>query len=53
MKIALVSDAWAPQVNGVVRTLMTTVAGLRGLGHVVETIVPLGVMPMRLSPAQK
>ena len=30
MRIALVSDAWAPQVNGVVRTLTTTVAMLRG-----------------------
>ncbi|WP_019833905.1 glycosyltransferase family 4 protein [Sphingomonas sp. PR090111-T3T-6A] len=40
MRIALVSDAWAPQVNGVVRTLTTTVAMLRGQGHVVETITP-------------
>ena len=40
MKIALVSDAWAPQVNGVVRTLMTTVALLRARGHLVETITP-------------
>jgi glycosyltransferase involved in cell wall biosynthesis len=40
VKIALVSDAWSPQVNGVVRTLQTTVAGLRTLGHVVETITP-------------
>jgi len=40
MRIALVSDAWAPQVNGVVRTLTTTVAMLRGQGHEVETITP-------------
>jgi len=40
MKIALVSDAWAPQVNGVVRTLTTTVALLRARGHQVETITP-------------
>ncbi len=40
MRIALVSDAWAPQVNGVVRTLTTTVARLRGQGHAVETITP-------------
>ncbi|SFR77320.1 glycosyltransferase family 4 protein [Sphingomonas jatrophae] len=40
MKIALVSDAWSPQVNGVVRTLSTTVAQLRSGGHVVETITP-------------
>ena len=40
MKIALVSDAWAPQVNGVVRTLTTTVAWLRRIGHAVETFTP-------------
>jgi len=40
MKIALVSDAWAPQVNGVVRTLTTTVALLRSRGHRVETLTP-------------
>ena len=40
MRIAIVSDAWAPQVNGVVRTLTTTVAQLRARGHEVETITP-------------
>lgn len=40
MRIALVSDAWTPQVNGVVRTLSTTVAQLRARGHAVETITP-------------
>jgi glycosyltransferase involved in cell wall biosynthesis len=40
MRIALVSDAWRPQVNGVVRTLETTVARLRARGHVVEPITP-------------
>jgi glycosyltransferase involved in cell wall biosynthesis len=40
MRIALVSDAWRPQVNGVVRTLETTVGVLRARGHVVETITP-------------
>jgi glycosyltransferase involved in cell wall biosynthesis len=40
MRIALVSDAWAPQVNGVVRTLRTTVAELERRGHRVETITP-------------
>ncbi len=42
MRIALVSDAWTPQVNGVVRTLTTTVAELRRQGHRVETITPDG-----------
>jgi glycosyltransferase involved in cell wall biosynthesis len=40
MRIALVSDAWRPQINGVVRTLETTVGTLRGRGHAVETITP-------------
>ena len=40
MKLALVSDAWRPQINGVVRTLETTVGKLRGRGFVVETITP-------------
>ncbi len=40
MRIALVSDAWAPQVNGVVRTLSTTVGELGRLGHEVEVVNP-------------
>ena len=40
MKIALVSDAWLPQNNGVVRTLQTTVRTLRELGHEVDVIDP-------------
>ena len=42
MRIALVTDAWEPQVNGVVRTLRTTVERLRGRGHQVETMTPDG-----------
>ncbi|QXQ08601.1 glycosyltransferase family 1 protein [Sphingosinicellaceae bacterium] len=40
MRITLVSDAWTPQVNGVVRTLATTVAMLRERGHAVQTVTP-------------
>lgn len=40
MKIALVTDAWFPQVNGVVRSLATTVEYLRARGHEVELIEP-------------
>lgn len=40
MRIAIVSDAWTPQVNGVVRTLTTTAAQLRAMGHEIETITP-------------
>ena len=42
MRLALVSDAWSPQVNGVVRTLEATVAELRRRGHAVTTITPDG-----------
>ena len=40
MKILLVTDAWHPQMNGVVRTLDTTVTTLRDRGHTVEVIAP-------------
>ena len=40
MRIALVTDAWAPQVNGVVRTLAETTAELRRRGHEVEVTSP-------------
>ena len=40
MRIILATDAWHPQVNGVVRTLSTTVDGLRSEGHDVEVIEP-------------
>ena len=40
MRICIVTDAWQPQVNGVVRTLEATCAELRGRGHTVEVIGP-------------
>ena len=40
MRITLVSDAWMPQVNGVVRTLSTVVDLLTARGHRVQTITP-------------
>jgi glycosyltransferase involved in cell wall biosynthesis len=40
MKIALISDAWMPQVNGVVTTLVELVAGLEQRGHEVRLIEP-------------
>jgi glycosyltransferase involved in cell wall biosynthesis len=40
LRIALVSDAWAPQVNGVVRTLGMLVDNLAAGGHAVETLTP-------------
>lgn len=41
MKITMVTDAWEPQVNGVVRTLKSTARELEKLGHTVEFITPL------------
>ena len=40
--IAIVTDAWFPQMNGVVRTLSTTVEHLRGQGYEVSVISPDG-----------
>lgn len=40
MKIALVTDAWSPQVNGVVRTLTAVTEQLRCRGHEVEVTSP-------------
>ena len=41
MKIMIVTDAWKPQVNGVVRTLKNTTRELTALGHRVELVTPL------------
>ncbi|MFZ5702747.1 MULTISPECIES: glycosyltransferase family 1 protein [Sphingomonadales] len=40
MKIAIITDAWAPQVNGVVRTLTAVTERLRALGHELLVISP-------------
>lgn len=40
MKILIISDAWRPQVNGVVRTLEATAQQLEGLGHEVQVVGP-------------
>lgn len=40
MRIAVASDAWIPQVNGVVRSLSTTIERIRRRGVIVETITP-------------
>ncbi len=41
MKILIVTDAWEPQVNGVVRTLKTTARELTAMGHEVRFLTPL------------
>ena len=40
LRIMLVTDAWEPQVNGVVRTLTRTVEECKAMGHEVEVIHP-------------
>jgi len=49
MKIALVTDAWFPQVNGVVTTLLELVRELEQLGHQIEVIQP-GLFKTRPCP---
>lgn len=52
MRILLVTDAWAPQVNGVVVTLVNTVRWLERWGHEVRVISPEGFLtvPMPTYP---
>ena len=41
MNIMIVTDAWEPQVNGVVRTLKQTMHELKKMGHTIDMITPL------------
>lgn len=47
VKLVLVTDAWPPQVNGVVRTLQETIRILQRDGHSVDVISPDGFRCMR------
>jgi glycosyltransferase involved in cell wall biosynthesis len=42
LKVLIVTDAWTPQVNGVVRTLEMLGRDLRALGHTVRYATPEG-----------
>jgi len=55
MRILIATDAWEPQVNGVVRTLTRTVAEMRAMGHIVEVISPdqFPTLPMPTYPEIK
>ena len=52
LKVLIVTDAWAPQVNGVVRTLEMLGRDLRALGHEVRYATPEGrfTVPMPTYP---
>lgn len=41
MKIMIVTDAWQPQVNGVVRTITATRRELEAMGYQVDLLTPL------------
>lgn len=41
MRILIITDAWEPQVNGVVRTIKSTRRELVKLGHTVDILTPL------------
>ena len=49
MKLALVTDAWQPQINGVVTTLVELVGALQAQGHTVQVIHP-GLFKTRPCP---
>lgn len=63
MKIVIVTDAWEPQVNGVVRTLKQTYNHLIAMGHDVFLLTPEGhrtipcpsypSIPLALFPGRK
>ncbi|WP_380879212.1 glycosyl transferase [Sphingomonas sp. DBB INV C78] len=40
MRIVIVTDAWAPQVNGVVRTLQSVGAEMEAMGHEIAFVSP-------------
>ncbi|MGU9981748.1 glycosyltransferase family 4 protein [Phreatobacter sp. HK31-P] len=43
MRLAIATDAWAPQVNGVVRSLQETARALGGQGIAVDFVTPEGL----------
>ena len=48
MRIAIVTDCWLPQIDGIVRTLEPTVRELRKLGHDVLLLTPLDFLSVPL-----
>ncbi|HUJ03614.1 MAG TPA: glycosyltransferase, partial [Rhizomicrobium sp.] len=47
-RVLLVTDAWTPQVNGVVRTLETLGNDLAAMGHEVRYATPEGLITLPL-----
>ena len=48
MRILIATDAWSPQVNGVVRSLQSLAANARKLGAEIEFLTPEGFRSFRL-----
>ena len=48
MKILIATDAYFPQVNGVVRTLHETGNVLKEQGHIIEYITPVSYTHLTL-----
>ncbi len=46
LRLAIVTDAWYPQVNGVVTTMNAVIEWLRAQGHEVEIIEPSGFLTL-------
>lgn len=53
MRIALITDAWFPQINGVVRTLSRVKQELEEMGHELEVIAPTFFAPCPARPIRK
>lgn len=53
MRIAIVTDAWFPQINGVVTALQNTRHELAALGHQVTMVTPEGSATMALPTYQE
>jgi len=48
MRVLVATDAWHPQVNGVVRTLTSLARSARGLGVTVDFLTPEGFPSLRM-----
>jgi glycosyltransferase involved in cell wall biosynthesis len=48
MRVLIATDAWHPQVNGVVRTLTSLAASAKGLGASIEFLTPEGFSSIAL-----
>src|SRR5262245_9994003 len=48
MRVLIATDAWHPQINGVVRTLTSLARSARGLGVAIEFLSPAGLPSLPL-----